>query len=171
MPATYDKITSTTLSTSASDVTFSSIPGTYTDLVLVMEGYATTTDGLGQSYRLNGDNNNNYSHTNVYGNGTNSYSNRTSSQTVAFISYGLGWSTTSTNRSLIKIDFQNYSNTTTYKTAIARANSAGGSYPGTEMLVSLWRNTAAITSITILPYSTAKLATGTTLTLYGIKAA
>ena len=62
---------------------------------------------------------------------------------------------------------QNYSNATTYKTNISRANSASDY---TQAIVGLWRNTAAITSITILT-SSGTFNTGSTFTLYGIAAA
>jgi hypothetical protein len=61
----------------------------------------------------------------------------------------------------------NYSNSTTYKTALAKG---GGADYGTEAYVGLWRNTSAITSITVLS-SSGNMATGSTITLYGIKAA
>jgi hypothetical protein len=62
--------------------------------------------------------------------------------------------------------FMNYSNTTTYKTALTRSNSPYG----TEAAVNLWRNTSAITSITLFIQSST-LNAGTTFTLYGIAAA
>jgi hypothetical protein len=67
------------------------------------------------------------------------------------------------------INIQNYSNTTTYKTALLRSNLATGTYPGVDAFVGLWRSTSAITSITILPASN-NLLSGSTFTLYGIKA-
>lgn len=173
MPAgkTYEPIATTTLSTTSDDITFSSIPGTYTDLVLVIEGYAATADGYGVAYRVNGDSGNNYSHTNIYGSGSLTASNRTSNSSLAFISYGVGLSTTSTNRAVITVNFQNYSNTTVYKSAVGRSVSAGGSYPGTEIITSLWRSTSAITSIVVISYLSAQFAAGTIFTLYGIAAA
>ena len=38
MPATYEPIASTTLGASAAAIEFTSIPGTYTDLVVVLQG-------------------------------------------------------------------------------------------------------------------------------------
>ena len=57
----------------------------------------------------------------------------------------------------------NYSNTTTYKTMIAR----GGGNRYVDFVGNLWRSTAAITSITIGP----SWSNGCVITLYGIKAA
>ena len=61
----------------------------------------------------------------------------------------------------------NYSNATTYKTVITRASNANN---GVDAVVGLWRNTAAITSINVF-LGTGNLDTGSTFTLYGIKAA
>jgi hypothetical protein len=63
---------------------------------------------------------------------------------------------------------QNYSNTTTHKTVISRGGSpATNSSP----MVGLWRNTSAINSIKISLQSGTALKSGSTFTLYGIKAA
>jgi hypothetical protein len=64
------------------------------------------------------------------------------------------------------MQIQNYSNTTTNKTALIRDNFA--TY-GTFARVALWRSTSAITSIT-LTMSSSTFATGSQFTLYGIKA-
>ena len=61
----------------------------------------------------------------------------------------------------------NYANTTTYKTNISRSNNAS---TGVDAIATLWRNTAAITSVKVYPAS-GNMATGTIATLYGIKAA
>jgi hypothetical protein len=61
----------------------------------------------------------------------------------------------------------NYSNTTTNKTCISRAARTDVS---TWAFVNLWRNTAAITSLRITGLGET-YSTGSTFTLYGIKAA
>ena len=67
------------------------------------------------------------------------------------------------------LQVQNYSNTTTYKTALMRENYATGAVTA---LVALWRSTAAINSITIFNEGGAiDIISGATLTLYGIAAA
>jgi len=59
----------------------------------------------------------------------------------------------------------NYANTTTNKTILSRSNAAD---KGVMATVSLWRNTAAINSITLLA-SANNFATGSTFSLYGVK--
>jgi hypothetical protein len=61
----------------------------------------------------------------------------------------------------------NYSNTTTYKTVLSRGSSANNI---AIAYVDLWRNTAAITSITLTPSSATNFDAGSTFSLYGINA-
>ena len=84
-----------------------------------------------------------------------SYSELTSTITWAYISTGLYEATLSTNE------------LTTNKTFLARGNDANDA---TVVFAGLWRNTNAISSIT-LTGSAVNLSSGSTFTLYGIKAA
>jgi hypothetical protein len=164
MPATYEPITSTTLTSAQADITFSAISGSYTDLRLVFEGLAVSA-GVDIYCQVNGDTASNYSHTRLTGNGTSATSSRGSS--LAFMRFSDGGSPQTGNTSLTKVDFMNYSNTTTFKTAINRADNANR---GTDAVVNLWRSTAAITSIKLY-LSSGNIASGAIATLYGIKAA
>jgi hypothetical protein len=67
------------------------------------------------------------------------------------------------------INIMNYSNSTTNKTTLSRAGSQGAAFPGTDIIVGLWRNTAAITNVDIVCTSNTFLA-GSTFNLYGIQA-
>ena len=157
--ATYVSIASNTLSSSAASVTFSSIPGTYTDLVVVVAGTFTTGSTNNVNFQFNGDTASNYSFLRLLGNGSAASSYRASD---VEIDIGL---LSSTAQSTTVANIQNYSNTTTYKTAIGRGNTP----EYVQASLGAWRNTAAITSVTIL--SAATFASGTTFSLYGIAAA
>lgn len=158
MPATYEPIATTTLGSSATSYTFSSIPGTYTDLVVIVCN--TSTSGAVNPYvQFNGDTGGNYSDTRLYGYGTGQGSARDSSIII-------GDSTTSQNTFIVNV--MNYANTTTYKTTISRGSVTDSSVTAT---VGLWRSTAAITSVKINQGGAASFATGSTFTLYGIKSA
>ena len=162
MPAgsTYTPIATTTLGSAAASYTFSSISGTYTDLVLVFGGSVSSFGNL--RIQVNGDTGSNYSWTRVLGDGSAASSDRGSSQT--FINTAI-LDTNVIGTSLIHL--QNYSNTTTYKTVLTRGNSSA-SYVSAN--VGLWRSTSAITSISIFN-SAGNLNSGSVITLYGIKAA
>lgn len=153
MPATYEPIATTTGSGS---ITFSSIPSTYTDLILIVKN-STASTGVNNSIRVNGDSGANYSSTQVYGASGGLGSLRTSSTSQSW--GGIGGAD-----SVTIIQFMNYSNTTTYKTWMGNGYGPGN-YNTID--VDLWRNTAAINSITIDTGG----ATGTVFSLYGIKAA
>ena len=163
--STYTPIATTTLGSSASSYTFSSIPSTYTDLVLVTT--SKTTSGSNDAIiRFNSDSGTNYSSTILSGSGSAASSARTSNATYAFLD-SYGWVTSSDfNVSVTQI--MNYSNSTTYKTILARGNNASA---GVDAIVSLWRSTSAINSITLFLAGSLTLASGSTFTLYGIAAA
>ena len=158
MPAgkTYTPIARTTLS-SAGSVTFSNVPQTFTDLIIVVNVIATQTPIIG-AIRFNGDGGNNYSSTRLVGDGSSASSTRYSNDDVLRTSIAY---TDMTNI----INIFNYTNTTTYKTAMSRSSAAGHS---ATAWVGLWRNTAAITSVTV---TNLNYPAGTTFTLYGILAA
>jgi hypothetical protein len=161
MPSTYTPIATFTGTGSAGDITFSSIPNTYTDLVLVMNIF--TSVNANETVRVNGDSANNYSTTNISGNGSSASSTRYSN--INYMNIQQNIFSGSSEPALHIMNFQNYSNTTTYKTALVVSRRAS---QAAESSVSLWRNTAAITSITI---AGATFTTNAQFTLYGILAA
>lgn len=168
MPATYEPISTQTLGVAATSITFSSIPQTYTDLVLVTS--TNTSSNTQTAYRLNGDTATNYSDTRLSGDGTSALSTRASSDTLGRLDWYGG--ADSTGRNTIVSHFFNYTNTTTFKTVVSRGSNAGGTIAGATAAVSLWRKTPeAVTSMTVLTTSGATFSIGSTFTLYGVKAA
>jgi hypothetical protein len=162
MPSTYDKIEAQTLGSAQASVSFTSIPATYTDLVLIVAGIATANSTSSLSLQFNGDTGNNYSGTRLSGNGSAASSDRYTSSGVM----GGGLITSSVRFNNI-INIFNYSNTTTHKTVLFRAN-VSDSLVRTS--VNKWANTAAINRVDVLATATT-FAIGSTFTLYGIKAA
>lgn len=162
MPSTYEPIQTYTLGSDQASVVFSSIAGTYTDLVLVINGRSSTSSSF-VTINLNSDTGSNYSRTELLGNGSTATSSRASNETTAYLGGGTYPTSTAGAYNTI-VNFQNYSNTTTYKTMLSRQNNAG---VGAQALVNLWRSTSAINRIEIF----ASWAAGSTFTLYGIKAA
>ena len=167
MSSTYEPIATTTVSTSTNSITFSSISSAYTDLVLVCQN-GVTSGTANLSVRVgNGsaDSGSNYSITYLFGNGSSAGSDRNSSQTQFLVTYYGGQDATLNANQIIQ--FQNYSNTTTYKTILARSNRASS---GVDAAVGLWRSTSAINTINCYTSNGTNWATGSTFTLYGIKA-
>ena len=162
----YEVISTQTLGSAIADIYFTSIPQTYTDLVLVVS--CNTAAFTQTGFRVNSDNATNYSWTEFYGTGSSVGSYRNTSNYCRVNNYG---APDTTGRDVMIANFMNYSNTTTYKTIINRYNNADGGAPGSGAAVNLWRSTSAITSINFLTTSGATFAVGSTFTLYGIKAA
>lgn len=162
--STYTPIATTTLGTAASTVTFSSISGSYTDLVLVCNLGASNS---AQDFKIqfNGDTATNYSVTLMRGTGASAISNRETN--IAYIYLDYTGVTQNVVQSQYNVNIMNYANTTTYKTILSRRSDVGFS---TEAGVGLWRNTAAITSMNV-SMTSGNLIAGSTFTLYGIAAA
>jgi hypothetical protein len=161
MAKTYTPIATYTINNSSTTtLNFTSIPGTYTDLVLSVN-YGLTAGDL--YMRVNSDTAN-YSDTELGGNGTAAYSGRLSNRSGYYMNnQGITKPGPATNAT---INFQNYSNTTTFKTILWRSNDVGVS---AEAHAGLWRSTAAITSINFFIINVAGVITpGSTFTLYGI---
>jgi hypothetical protein len=64
----------------------------------------------------------------------------------------------------------NYSNSTTHKTTLSQLTRATVGAAGIDASVGLWRNTSAINRLTFIIESSNSFASGSTFTLYGIKA-
>jgi len=164
MPATYEPIMTTTLTTSTVSFSLSSIPSTYTDLRLVMSHLAAGSYGWA-SYRFNGDTGSNYSDTYIRGVGTAAQSSRNTS--VTKIEVGGYQDATTTIPALTIMDIFSYAGSTN-KTVLINYSSDSNGAGTVYRQVSLWRNTAAINSITITRENW-NFTSGTTATLYGIK--
>jgi hypothetical protein len=164
---TYEAIATQTLGSATTTVTFSSIPGTYTDLVLVAV-MKTTGTNYQPILRYNSDTGSNYSSTTVWGNGSTAGSNRHTSQDGIYANPGAGIGTAGEFMPWI-INIMNYANTTTYKTSVERFNNTPSIV---NAGVGLWRNTAAITTVSLTAEAGSNdFQTGSTFSLYGIKAA
>ncbi len=164
---TYTPIANFTASGSANSITFSSIPSTYTDLVLVTNVRAASLD----SYRMrfNGDAGTNYSYTIIRGDGSSASTYRVSNKNLIEL-YGVADANTSTLAHTI-YHIQNYASTSTYKSSLLRMNNTTGSSSNNqvEQAVGLWRSTAAIYSIEV--FLPGNFGSNSTFALYGIKAA
>ncbi len=166
MTATYEKIATTTITTNTASYTFTSIPSTYTDLVLIM-GNVEHTDSSQTTVQFNSDTGSNYSRTALTATGSSASSVRASSATSLMLEWN-GYPSINGNKDYTGIwNFMNYSNTTTYKTVIGRGNSVSS---GVVTSVGLWRSTSAITSIKLQPSNASFFIVYGVYTLYGIKA-
>ena len=168
--ATYESISTYTVSGSnllgTTGYTFTNIPSTYTDLVLIQNTLLTAPAiGLIRVGNNTIDAGTNYSQNAVGGNGSTASSGRTTNATVWNTNLAhmtSGWGIYITN-------IMNYSNSTTYKTCLQRYNNQ--TYGATEAIVGLWRSTSTINRVQVLLDRAESYVVGTTFTLYGIAAA
>ena len=162
--STYTPIATNTLGSAAASVTFSSISGSYTDLLLVITGNNNQGVAYISTLTFNSDTSSSYSYTRMVGNGTAASSSRDTNSTYG---YG-GWTNNATDQMILSMNhIQNYSNSTTYKTWLVRG---GDTTDRVYAAVGLWRSTAAITTIKV-EIEAGTYDAGSTFTLYGIAAA
>lgn len=153
---TYTALATVTLGGSDADITFASIPGTYRDLVLVIEG--TSNVASNAFLEFNGDTTSgNYA--NIFAAGTGTTATSAVSATGTYIGGIYG-----SNRSINIIQIMDYSATDKHKTRLSRMSVAGSEV---SMIASRWANTAAVTSMRFT-LGANTMSTGTTLSLYGI---
>jgi hypothetical protein len=160
-PANYQSISTVTVGSGGqATVTFSSIPATYTHLQLRVMLPSSDEPRM----RFNSDSTTSYSRHGIYGTGASSAATYgAANETFDGISY------ISTSVNVMITDILDYANTNKYKTTrTLSGNEENGS--GTVALRSaLWRNTSAITTITLTQTNSANFPQYSHFALYGIK--
>jgi len=167
----YDSIsTATVTSGGTASITFSSIPSTYTHLQLrgILQGANTGSTDDTWKITFNSDTATNYSYHEIYGQGT--AANTLAGSTVAAVnSYGVPSSGFTSIFAGTIIDVLDYVNTNKYKTLRGLTGyNSNATTDSINFVSGNWRNTAAITSITISPIS-GSWAQYSQIALYGIK--
>jgi hypothetical protein len=162
---TYTALATVTLGTAAASVTFSSIPATYRDLILVVSDLSATASNTLYA-RLNGDTGTNYSNVVALGDSTGVVSlSSASNSNGLFMGAGYqGLPTSGSSQSILQI--MDYSATDKHKTGLSRYGSAGKSE--VDMGASRWANTAAVTSLVVRIAPSGSFNSGTSFSLYGV---
>ena len=154
--STYVALATETLSGTDTSITFSSIPATYRDIVVVAKTFSASATGVG--VRFNGDTGSNYSMVYASGDGSTATSSAyTSDRAEPYIS--------GATDHLILMQIMDYSATDKHKTILARSSGGGASV---FAHANRWANTAAVTSLEVLSFGGQSF-TGT-ISLYGIEA-
>ena len=169
MPSTYTLISSNVLSSSAASVTFSSIPSTYTDLVLRVS--ARTDRGSTFNTVLVEFNNNtsNYSFTTLTGQGSTVSSTRASS--VGYSNFGVISGDTNTANTFGSGELYLPSYTASQNkpfSAFTVNESNATTIINQGVYANLWQNTSAITQIKLTPDPATNFISGSSFYLYGI---
>lgn len=164
---TYESIQSTIVPSAIATVTLSSIPNTYTDLVLVIQPGNSTSSGAAIRHRINGDAGPYYSSLFIDGLTGNAIVANASNQTQMDMGWRLGIPTTALDTMFI-INYQSYANPNIGKGLLMRG---GGPSQATDIMIGLWRDNTPINSLsfTIGQPSSGNFVAGSTFTLYGIR--
>ena len=159
-------------------ITFSSIPATFTDLVLKISGRSAGDTGTASMiYQFNASTSG-YSSRYLFGNGSSASSaSRTtaSSNGITGGRDGDGWitpnSATANTFSSATWYIPNYRSATAKSWSLDATAEQNGTSPfGMEIIAGLWTGTDPITSITITPQNSNSWAANSSATLYGITA-
>ncbi len=163
MPKTYEPISTQTLATTAASVEFTSIPGTYTDLILT---YTGTKNQTNTGIQFNNDTATNYSYQRLFGEPLGVSADTATNQSYITTVIDSG------GRTNVLTHINNYANTTMYKTVISTGvtNSADAVRYNTTLVSGMWRSTTAITSVKVIRQGLVNFSAGSIFTLYGIKA-
>jgi hypothetical protein len=165
MALTYKAIATVTVgSGGAANIEFTSIPSTYTDLVLKCSLRCSTTQDAGYIY-LNGSSSS-YTLRTLYGDGVNALTeSRTDNYFTAQMVPSGDTASTFNNAEFY---LPNYAGSANKSFSSDSVNENNGTYAQIRLRAHLWSNTSAVTSIKIAPY-TGNYAQYSTATLYGIK--
>ena len=152
---TYTALATRTLTSTAASVTFSSIPATYRDLIVIYQGSTSAVAGV--IARVNGDSGSNYTLVRMIGNSSGAISSAATDSYFPMVYSG------NPQSALSILQIMDYSATDKHKSALTRTTHTSQSV--VEALASRWANTAAITSIAI---SGGTFTVGSTFSLYGV---
>jgi hypothetical protein len=168
MANTYKLISSNTLGSTAASVTFSSIPSTYTDLVLKCSTRDTNAAQWVSAFLQVNSTTSSYSYTYLRGNGEAVVSQRDTAQAKFFVANNNADASTSSTFSNFEIYIPNYAGATNkviYSNAAGENNSTTPVY--LAAITGLLSNTSAVTSLTML--ASTSFIGGSSFNLYGVK--
>lgn len=164
MATTCKLIAKATLSSAAATMEFTSIPGTYTDLLLLISARRDSATGSGQMFVRFNSSTSNYSARSLYGNGSSA-----ASSTETSISVQLGTSSDTANTfNSASVYIPNYAGSTNKSVSVSSANETNATTAFIWEAAGLWSDAAAITGILIDPIGSGDLVAGSSMYLYGI---
>lgn len=170
MATTCKLIAKTVLGSSASNIEFTSIPATYTDLLVVCS-LRTDRAVHAETVRLtfNGASTN-YSERMLYGDsaGATSYSNTTAYLGAIFANSASATSSTFGNADIYIPNYAGSTNKSVSATSVTETNSGTQNQAFIGAFAGLWSSTAAITSLRLAPVTGPNFVSGSSAYLYGI---
>lgn len=168
MPTTCKLIAKNVLGSSAASVTFSDIPGTYTDLLLVVSARTTFSAPSTFDEQLNltlNASTSNFSSRILFGNGTTVASG---TSTPRFAGHANNADSTANTFGNFEVYFPNYAGSTNKSWSGTSVFENNFSVAFIVATAGLWSNTAAITSIGLSGANSGNIVSGSSFYLYGI---
>lgn len=174
MPNTYSLIASNTVgSGGAGSVTFSSIPQTYTDLIVKVSSRSNRADHQDYQYMIfNGSFATVYGAKQLLGDSNAAYSGSTTGNPYIYYTNQNGASSTASTFSNTEIYIPNYTSSNLKSVSIDNVqenNTTTTNQSILAIIAGLWQDTSAITSITFGPFFGSAFVEHSTFYLYGIK--
>ena len=168
--ATYTLISSNVLTSTAATVTFSSIPSTYTDLVLRCSMRSDRASAAADRYKLTFNSSaTGYSILYLSGDGSSAGSGLTASTSyIEGINAVDATTATSNTFSTVEIYIPSYTVSQNKPIGIAQAQEDNSATAFIYPTAALWRDTSAITSISFAPRYGTNFVSGSSFYLYGI---
>jgi hypothetical protein len=168
MPNTFELIAAQTLSTAQSSITFSSIPSTYTDLVLKCSARSAVAQVFDQ-IRMAFNGTMTASFQNITGDGSGASAENITGQSTIKVTPGVGASATSNTFSNDEIYIPNYagSNNKSVSSDAVGENNATTAY--SVLTAGLNASTTSINTITLTNQSGSNFVANSTFYLYGVK--
>lgn len=166
MPTTMKLIAKNTLGADAANVSFTSIPDTYTDLYLVCSARSTRASSVQDpiELRFNGTGTTNLSSRLLYGDGA-SAASTTSTRIYAYSITAA--SATANTFGIVEAYIPNYAGSINKSVSITAASETNGTTAFVSASAGLWSDTAAITDIYVYA-ANGSLLSGSSFFLYGI---
>lgn len=170
MATTCKLIAKNVLGSAASNIEFTSIPGTYTDLLLVASVRTSSNGGeLDNAYLTFNGSTSGYSERLLYSHGSSALSSsRTSQADFAWPIVSVGSTATSSTFSNAEVYIPNYAGSTNKSISATSVGENNATSAQIYVDAGVWANTAAITSMKIQASGSNTLATGSSFFLYGI---
>ena len=169
-PSSFESIQTVTAAGGETSLTFSSISQDYKALqmrYIGMDNSGGTSAGA-LKIRLNSDTGANYTEHRLTGNGSTASASGTTGRNEMRMDYGVTQSGSTSTFAVGIMDLVDYTSTTKYKTMRGFGGQDKNGTGFINLSSGLWLNTAAITTIQVLPESSA-FAVNSTFALYGVK--
>jgi len=175
MPNTMTLISSYTASGSVSSIDFSSIPQTYTDLMLYASLRNSSTGEVSPPIQRceliinNTTTGGLYSVKLLYGEAGVGSAGGSGADRNFYSGAAVSSGATANTFSNVSFYIPNYTSSNNKSFSIDSATENNGTYPGTSITAGLWASSAAINRLTLKPYDGSNFVQYSTMYLYGIK--